>query len=155
MIWFKYNGEPVGKGRPRVTARKGKGKDSAVWAHAYTPKKTKQFEDDIRFEFMASTSETMPVYEKGIPLTMKCTFAFAVPKSYTRKKRAACLSGELMHTHKPDADNVAKAVADALSGYAFDDDSQIVNMILEKVYAEESYVEVSIYPAEQKEVTAE
>ena len=146
MIYFKLNSEPVGKGRPRVTARRGKGNDSAVWAHAYTPKKTRQFEEEVRFEFMANTSERMPVYEKDVPLVMKCTFAFAVPKSYTKKKRAACLSGELMHTHKPDADNVAKAVADALSGYAFADDSQIVEMILEKIYAEESYVEVTIYP---------
>ena len=39
MISFRVEGEPIGKGRPRVTARGGK------FAHAYTPKKTKDYED--------------------------------------------------------------------------------------------------------------
>ena len=146
MIYFKFNGEPVGKGRPRVTARKGKGKDSAIFAHAYTPKKTRDYEDKIRFEFMANCCETMPVYPKSIPLKMEMTFAFSIPKSYSKKKREDCLSGVIQHTKKPDADNCAKAVADALQGYAFEDDSQITVMTLEKIYAEEPYVEVKIFP---------
>ena len=141
MIYFKFKGEPVGKGRPRVTARGGK------FAHAYTPKKTKDFEDAIRFEFMASNCEKMPVYPKDIPLKVDMTFAFGIPKSYSKKKREQCLNGIIQHTKKPDADNVAKAVLDALSdGYAMEDDSQVVVMQLEKIYAEEPYVEVKIYP---------
>lgn len=150
MIYFKYKGEPVGKGRPRVTARKSKKNDNAVFAHAYTPKKTREFEENIRFEFMASTSDALPVYGKDVPLIAEMKFAFAVPKSYTKKKRAACLNGEIMHTGKPDTDNIAKSVLDAVSGgYAMCDDSQVVTLILEKVYAEESYVEVKIYPADE------
>lgn len=140
MIYFKFKGKPVGKGRPRVTARGGK------FAHAYTPKKTKDFEDAIRFEFMASNCEKMPVYPKDIPLKVDMTFAFGIPKSYSKKKHEQCLNGIIQHTKKPDADNVAKAVLDALSGYAMEDDSQVVVMQLEKIYAEEPYVEVKIYP---------
>lgn len=140
MIYFKFKGEPVGKGRPRVTARGGK------FAHAYTPKKTKDFEDAIRFEFMASNCEKMPVYPKDIPLKVDMTFAFGIPKSYSKKKHEQCLNGIIQHTKKPDADNVAKAVLDALSGCAMEDDSQVVVMQLEKIYAEEPYVEVKIYP---------
>lgn len=147
MIYFKFKGEPVGKGRPRVTARRGKGRDSAIYAHAYTPRKTKEFEDAIRFEFMASNCEKMPVYPKDIPLKVDMTFAFGIPKSYSKKKHEQCLNGNIQHTKKPDADNVAKAVLDALSGgYAMEDDSQVVVMQLEKIYAEEPYVEVKIYP---------
>ena len=139
MICFRFKGEPVGKGRPKITTR-GK------YAHAYTPKKTKEFEENIRFEFMASTSERMPVYPKDMPVKIEMEFGFEVPKSYSQKKRRACLLGQVQHTKKPDADNIAKAVCDALNGYAFEDDSQIVFMQLEKVYAEEPYVEVRIYP---------
>ena len=139
MIKFKYMGEPIGKGRPRVTARGGK------FAHAYTPKRTKDFEDAIRFEFNVSNCEQMPVYDKGTPLQAEMTFAFGVPKSYSKKKRAACLNGEIMHTIKPDTDNIVKSVLDALSGAAFADDSQVVKVTAEKIYAEESYVEVVIY----------
>ena len=146
MIYFKFKGEPVGKGRPRVTARRSKTNDNAVFAHAYTPRKTRDFEDAIRFEFMASCCDKMPVYPKGTPLKVDMTFAFGIPKSYSKKKREQCLNGIIQHTKKPDADNVAKAVLDALSGYAMEDDSQVVVMQLEKIYAEEPYVEVKIYP---------
>lgn len=142
MIRFKYMGEPIGKGRPRVTARGGK------FAHAYTPKRTKDFEDAIRFEFNASNCEKMPVYDKDIPLQAEMVFAFGVPKSYTKKKREACLNGEVMHTKKPDTDNVVKSVLDALTDAAFVDDSQIVKVTAEKIYAEEPYVEVAIYEYE-------
>lgn len=140
MIYFKFNGEPVGKGRPRVTARGGK------FAHAYTPKKTKDFEDSIRFEFMANRCERMPVFTKDIPLKIEMTFAFPIPKSYSRKKHEECLLGIVQHTKKPDADNCAKAVADALEGFAYETDAQITVWQLEKIYSEEPYVEVKIHP---------
>lgn len=139
MIRFKYMGEPIGKGRPRVTARGGK------FAHAYTPKKTKDFEDAIRFEFMASNCEKMPVYDKDIPLYAVMTFGFGVPKSYSKKKREACLNGEMFPTKKPDTDNIIKSVLDALVGAAYADDAQVITIIADKIYAEEPFVEVSIY----------
>lgn len=139
MVYFRYNGEPVGKGRPRVTARGGK------FAHAYTPKKTKDFEDAIRFEFMAGNCEQMPVYKRDTPLVAEMTFAFEVPKSYSKKKREACLNGEIRHTRRPDTDNIVKSVLDALVGYAIEDDASVVKVVAEKKYAEESYVEVGIY----------
>lgn len=143
MICFNYKGEPVGKGRPKVTTRYG--------AHAYTPKKTKDFEDAIRFEFMAQNCEQMPVYPKGTPIKIVMEFGFEVPKSYSKKKRTMCMSGQIMHTKRPDADNVAKAVCDALNGYAFEDDSQIVCMMLAKTYSEEPHVKVCIMPMESAE----
>ena len=146
MIHFRYNGEAVGKGRPRVTARGGK------FAHAYTPKRTKEFEDAIRFEFMASTSDPMPVYPKGTPLQAKILIGCAIPKSYSKKKQAQCREGILVPDKKPDLDNICKAVLDALqgnkgrneSGYAFDDDSQVVKLVAEKIYSDEPFVEVTI-----------
>lgn len=146
MIYFKFKGEPVGKGRPRVTARRGKGKDSAIYAHAYTPRKTKAFEDAIRFEFMSSCCDRMPVYTKDTPLKVEMTFAFSIPKSYSKKKHEECRLGLVQHTKKPDADNVAKAVLDALVGLAMEDDSQVTVLMMEKIYSEEPYVEVKIHP---------
>lgn len=138
MIEFTYHGEPVGKGRPRVTASRGK------FAHAYTPKRTKEYEDAIRFEFMASNCEKMPVYDKDTPLIAIMIFAFAVPKSYSKKKREACLRGEISHTHRPDTDNLIKSTLDALVGAAIEEDAAVVKVVAEKIYSEEPYVEVVI-----------
>lgn len=146
MIKFRYNGEPVGKGRPRVTARGGK------FAHAYTPKKTKDFENDIRFAFNVANCEKTPVYDKDASLVAELTFAFEVPKSYSKKRRAACLSGEIGHTKKPDIDNVVKSVLDALEGGAFESDASVIWIFAEKKYAEEPYVDVKICEAGEYEL---
>ena len=140
MIHFKYEGEPVGKGRPKVTARQGK------FAHAYTPKKTKEYEEAIRFAFNISNCEKLPVFDKDTPLEAKMIFAFKVPKSYSKKMRKMCLTGEVAHTKRPDTDNCIKAVLDAVTGEtgAFPDDSSVVKIYAEKIYAEEPYVEVWI-----------
>lgn len=138
MIKFTYYGEAVGKGRPRVTARGGK------LAHAYTPKRTKEFEDAIRFEFMRSTDEAMPIYKREQALKAEVVIGCTIPKSYTKKKQALCRDRVLAPNKKPDIDNILKAVFDALNGYAFEDDCQITQVQSEKVYATEPFVEVTI-----------
>ena len=140
MIYFKINEEPVAKARPKFT-RTG---------HAYTPKKTKTYEEEVKFAFLSQTCEKMPVYPKDVPLIVEATFAKSVPKSYTKKKREACLSGDMLPTSKPDIDNYLKAVLDAINGLAFEDDSQIVTTIAEKIYAEEPYVEIKISAMEER-----
>lgn len=136
MIKFTYHGEAVGKGRPRVTASRGK------FAHAYTPQKTKDFEDAIRFEFMASNCEPMPVYKREQSLKAKVLIGASIPKSYSKKKQALCRDGIIVPAKKPDVDNVLKAVFDSLQGYAYEDDSQIVVIVAEKMYSQEPFVEV-------------
>lgn len=138
MIKFTYHGEAVGKGRPRVTARGGK------YAHAYTPKKTKDFEDAIRFEFMAGNCEQMPVYEREKTLKAEVLIGMPIPKSYPKYKQALCRCRMIAPAKKPDIDNVLKSIFDALNGAAFEDDSQIVKIVAEKVYADEPFVEVMI-----------
>ena len=138
MIHFRYMGEAVGKGRPRVTARGGK------YAHAYTPKKTKDFEDAIRFEFMASNCEQMPVYPREKTLKAEILIGVSIPKSYPKYKQALCRCRFIAPNKKPDIDNILKCIFDSLNGAAFDDDSQIVKVMAEKVYADEPFVEVII-----------
>ena len=73
---------------------------------------------------------------------MKITAEFPIPKS-TSKRKAAALIGK-WHTKKPDADNVAKAVLDALNGYAYPDDSAVSKLSVEKVYSDPPGVYVQI-----------
>lgn len=137
MIKFTYKGEAVGKGRPRYSRR-------GDYVHTYTPKKTKDFEDAIRFEFMASNCDAMPVYDKDKTLKVEILIGVSIPKSYPKYKQALCRCRMIAPTKKPDIDNVLKSIFDALNGCAFDDDSQIVKVVAEKVYADEPFVEVMI-----------
>lgn len=66
----------------------------------------------------------------GIPLRATVTAFFTVPKS-TSKKKAATMDGT-PHIKRPDADNVAKAILDALNGHAYNDDRAIAALSVRK-----------------------
>ena len=137
MVYFKYHGEAVGKGRPRVSRR-------GNYVHTYTPEKTRVFEEALLLTFKASNSKPLPVYDKNIALKAKVLIGVPIPKSYSKKKQALCRNRFIAPAKKPDLDNILKAIFDALNGAAFTDDSQIVEVFAEKVYAEDPFVEVTI-----------
>jgi Holliday junction resolvase RusA-like endonuclease len=69
---------------------------------------------------------------------------FFIPKSTSNKKREKMLSGEIRPTKKPDTDNLAKIILDSLNKMAYDDDSQIVTLTVQKFYSDEPRVEVEL-----------
>lgn len=130
-LTFEVPGRPQGKARPRATVRGGR-------VRVYTPEETADYESRIRLCY----KEAFPGVRLAGPVSL-CVFAyFAVPGSYSKKKREACLANETRPTCKPDGDNILKAVADALSGIAYADDSAVVHMTIEKLYG--SYGRISV-----------
>lgn len=91
---------------------------------------TKDYEEKIR----AAWLEAGAVGYSGIPLSIKITAYFAVPKSYTKKRKTEISEKGLRPTAKPDIDNIAKVVLDALNGYAYADDSAVARLECEKKY---------------------
>ena len=78
-----------------------------------------------------------------MPLRATVTAFFTVPKS-TSKKKAAALDGT-PHTKRPDADNLAKAILDALNVHAYNDDSAVSSLTVRKYQTTgASSVEVTI-----------
>jgi Holliday junction resolvase RusA-like endonuclease len=72
---------------------------------------------------------------------MELTFYMQRPKSLPKKVKH--------HMKKPDVDNLAKGVKDALEGIFYRNDSQVCDLRVKKVYCEEHPgVQVSIEPAE-------
>lgn len=129
-VTFTVPGIPVGKGRPRFT------KDG----HAHTPQKTRDYEDKVVQCWQCQSGKE---FAGGIPLRVTVTAFFTVPKS-TSKKKAAAMDGT-PHTKRPDADNVAKVILDALNGHAYNDDSAIAALTVWKYQTTgASRVEVAI-----------
>lgn len=58
-----------------------------------------------------------------------------VPASWSQKKRAAALAGDVLPTTKPDADNCVKAIFDGMNGVVWRDDVQAVDLKVSKRYA--------------------
>lgn len=78
------------------------------------------------------------------PLAMRVVAVFPRPKALCWKSRP---TPRLPKASKPDADNVAKAVMDALSGTTFVDDAQVASLHVEKWIAagdEQPHVQVVI-----------
>lgn len=128
-------GNPVPKARARVAVRNGR-------AFAYTPKKTADYESLIKAR--ASEVCVSPIAE---PVRLIVRFYMPIPQSWPKKQREAALSGSMMHTKKPDIDNLIKSVCDALNGIAYIDDSQIVSIEASKCYSNNPGTEIEIQPA--------
>lgn len=120
-------GPPITKGRPRVS-RYG----------TYTPKKTADFESYVQYCWAAVYGGLNPTDK---PLRAELVFYMPIPKSVSKKARAAMEQGQA-HIKKPDLDNMAKAVLDALNGLAYADDSQIYDLKVSKRYSDRPRTEV-------------
>lgn len=111
----------------------------------YSPKKTKDYEQAIA-QYYATSKGVF--FEKDVPLRVSLYFGMPVPKSTSKKKTMEMVTGYISHTKRPDVDNLAKAVIDALNGVAWDDDSQIVQLSVHKDYTSKPSVYLSISEVE-------
>ena len=126
---LEIKGQPVGKGRPRLS-RYG----------TYTPEKTKNYEEYVKLCYINKYNISQTPTEK--PLKVKITAFFEVPTSYSNKKKKELIGQP--HAKKPDIDNISKIILDALNGLAYKDDNQIVELEVKKLYGEEAKVILDI-----------
>ena len=136
MINLIIPGEPVAKGRPRVTKT----------GIAYTPAKTQGYENLVKMCYMEQSNK---VKLEG-QLTAHVAAYFQISKSASKKKAKQMEKHEIRPAKRPDIDNIIKAIFDALNKLAYDDDSQIVSLRVDKFYSNNPRVEVEL--TEIKEV---
>lgn len=137
---FTVPGEPVGKGRPRVTVRGGH-------AHGYTPAKTAQYERAVRQAYNLSYCGADAL---TTPVELQITAYMPIPESWPRSKKAAALAEVIKPTVKPDIDNIGKVICDALNGIAYQDDKQITALKVKKLYGAWPHVDVEIWSEDSK-----
>ena len=132
-ISFTVPGKPFAKERPRFSRKSGR---------AVTPKATVSFENTVRA--LASQIFKRPI--EG-PVSVIVEAVFEPPQSWSKKKKAAHLSG-YWHTQKPDSDNIEKAIHDGLNRIAIVDDSQIAHSVCTKTWGKEARTDVTIVQLE-------
>lgn len=130
MVKFTVPGKPVGKQRPRFSR-------TCTGVRTYTPRKTQEYEDLVRISYRAVSKEKL----KGA-ISATIYGYFEPPKSISKKQRERMLNGDISYIKKIDSDNLAKSILDALNGVAYDDDSQVCLLIVQKLYGEKARVEV-------------
>lgn len=125
MINFTISGIAVPKQRPRISGKV-----------AYTPKKTRDYEERVRNAFSSSYYGFVPVYDKFQPVRVCIEIAQIIPKSWSKKKQSEALNGDIVPlSRNGDIDNIAKSILDALNGFAYEDDCQVTTLIVTKYYA--------------------
>lgn len=130
MIRFRYEGEAIGKARPRYSKR-------GDYVHTYTPKKTQIFEQAIGLHCKVACKGEIPKHKRDTPVKVDIMIGVSVPKSWSKKKRQEAIECKILPTKKPDLDNVVKSVLDAMNGFAYEDDAQVVLIFAERYYTEE------------------
>lgn len=143
-VSFTVYGEPKGKGRPRVSIRKfknAKGEEQS-YSKAYTPQDTVNYETLVRTEYRMQCEEYM--FPDKQMLDMRIQAFYPIPKSASKRMRERMINHEVRPTKKPDSDNIIKIIADSLNNIAYHDDSQIVDVMFRKFYAEKPRVTVTI-----------
>lgn len=126
MIAIYIPGEPV------AFARAG-----SCGKRRYTPQKQAGFANVARHYAQRAMNGQAPL-EGALRMTMRAVYLH--PESWSQKKKNATL----WKSSKPDADNLAKIIKDALSTIVYRDDAQIAELIVQKQYGPIAGVTVSV-----------
>lgn len=82
-----------------------------------------------------------------LPIRISIQFGMPRPKDQTRLSGGRYVPKEKYQyarpAHVPDIDKLLRAVADALTKVCYDDDRQLVEVMLSKVYGDSTYIEIT------------
>lgn len=135
MISFSIPGEPIAKGRARV---------STICGHVqlHTPTKTVNYESKVAL-FASQAMGAQDPFQGPVSLTVQAVFQ--IPKSWSQKRRAANVKVPEYVIKRPDFDNLVKALCDGMNGVVWADDCQVAAMgACSKVYGESPRVDVKV-----------
>lgn len=138
VISFHVPGTPVGKGRAKSSSRIVGGK---VFTRHYTPEKTVNYEGLVAMAAQQAMMGRPPLLG---PARVYLDIVLPIPASWSKKKQAAALQGQVYPTKKPDIDNVEKALFDGMNGVVWADDVQAVEVNKCKRYGDTPCVQVVV-----------
>lgn len=122
-LTVRVHGEPKGQPRPRAFAMKGK-------ARMYDPGTAEGWKASVAHAITTARGDQPPM---DGAVCLRATFIMPRPK-YLLKRSSP--PGRLPHTSKPDADNLLKAVMDAMTQIGvWRDDAQVSETLVLKRYA--------------------
>lgn len=133
ILTFTVYGRPQPQGSMRAFTPKG-------WTRPIltsTNKNLKSWRQEVAImaQSLMTSSKVEPV-RRPLPVYVSASFIFQKPKSTPKKV--------VSNTKKPDIEKLCRALADALTGICYDDDSQIVELMATKSYGEPERTEISV-----------
>ena len=102
----------------------------------------------VKFANMGGFMKKYPEWNvnnfKDKQLTCEIDIDILIPKSFSKKKQDLAAGGFIRPTVKPDCDNIAKNIDDAMNGIVFPDDKQIVTLVIRKWYSNSEKVKITV-----------
>lgn len=132
--YFSVPGKPIPQGSMKAFAVKGKAFTTSSNAGPLA-----KYRADLQNAYGNQHGMEEPFYG---PVEMYITFEFKRPKSHYNangdlKDGGYATPAPRWVTKKPDLDKLCRAVGDALTHYAYDDDDQVVSINAVKVWSEQ------------------
>jgi Holliday junction resolvase RusA-like endonuclease len=87
------------------------------------------------------------------PLKVDLTFYLPIPKSISKVRKRQMINQVILPVKRPDVDNLAYLVTNAMKNIIYMDDSQLVDLCMHKRYGEEPRTVVKIIPICNSEQT--
>lgn len=136
-INFTVPGPPIAKGRPRIAR-----------GHAYTPKRTHEYEAKV-WQYAQEAADGYR-YPPETPLAVTITCYKPIPRSLSKATQQQMEAGELRPVKRTgDLDNLVKGILDGLqdqndSRRLIPDDAQVAELVAASYYSNEPHTEVTI-----------
>lgn len=135
---------------PIVPTAQARARHGVVNGHSMTFKSDAQRANEQTLD--ALLSRYAPAAPMSGAVALEFIAVFPPPRSASKKAREAMLRGTEPHTKKPDLDNLAKQLKDAMTRLQFwCDDRQVVRISCEKRYGDTGRWEVCIREAMEGE----
>ena len=131
-IKFTVPGQPVPQGRPRFTTK--------PFMRTYDPPQSAKYKRKVK-KFADKIAPDEPL--KG-ELFVEVLIFKETLKSFSKVKKKAAEAKTLRPITKPDADNYAKGILDAVKGVLCEDDGQVVDLVTRKFYSEIPRAEITV-----------
>lgn len=133
---IKINGIPAaGQPRPRVYFNHGR--PHAVSEHG-------AYYNAVKLQATKIVLKSKINIPEKTPVAVEIICRFALPKSISKKEQERRIQ-QMYHTQKPDCDNIAKTILDALvASKLIEDDCQVSSLIIGKGWAENNITEIKL-----------
>lgn len=129
MFLFEIHGDPIPQQQTRFIRKTG---------IAYDPSKKQK----LQLQWQAKPYA--PPTPLACPIILDLTFFVSIPKSASKVQQRLMANHSILPSKKPDIDNLAYLITNALKKIFYEDDNQIVDMYLHKRYGEQPRTVVKI-----------
>ncbi len=134
MVSFEVPGEATPKMAPKF-----------VRATGHTHKPTKEIHAAaVVKQFAVDAMTNAGVFMLDGPVAVSIAVFRGRGRPSSKKGREQAEKGLIRPVTRPDVDNVAKLVLDAMNGIAYRDDSQVVSLTVDKWFSERPRIEITV-----------